>query len=207
MSSSILEEAVAGEAVIQPLTVEVYHQSIRNGSLPEDTRFELLDGFIVGKNRAKAGGDLMTIGDRHRIAVTRLAHLVDQFDSHGCFLQSQQPVTLPPHSEPEPDASIIKGVLEDYREHPPRGIDAICVIEVADASLSRDLGPKLRMYAQAGIPHYIVVDLVHNVVLFHTNPSNSTYPKPVSLLAGEILAIPTASSGHTVNIPIATLLP
>ena len=207
MTSSIIEEAAAGEAIIQPLTVDVYLQSIRNGSLPEDTRFELLDGFIVRKNRAKAGEDLMTIGDRHRMAVTRLARLVHHFDPYGCFLQSQQPITLPPHSEPEPDASIIRGVLEDYREDPPRGIDTLCVIEVADASLSRDLGSKLRMYAQAGIPHYIVVDLVHNVVLLHTHPSNSAYPKPISLLAGEILAIPTASPGQTVDIPTAMLLP
>src|SRR4051794_25621811 len=119
MSSSILEEAVAGRAMIPPWTVEQYHSAVENGLLAEDPAFELLDGFIVRKDRAKAGEDPTTIGDRHRIAVTRLARRAAEFDPHGCFLQSQQPVPLPPHNEPEPDIAIIRGVLDDYLDHAP----------------------------------------------------------------------------------------
>ena len=71
----------------------------------------------------------MTIGDRHRTAVLRLADLSEQFKRHGCFLQPQQPVALPPHHEPEPDVAIIRGPIDDSVNGPPgtsdirRGVD------------------------------------------------------------------------------------
>jgi Uma2 family endonuclease len=206
MTSSILQEAAAGRAIIQPWTVEQYHWAIETGFLEESSAFELLDGFIVRKDRAKAGEDPMTIGDRHRIVVTRLSHLAAEFEPHGCFLQSQQPVSVPPKNEPEPDAAIVRGKVDDYLEHPPLGRDVICVIEVADRSLSRDLGTKLRTYARARIPQYVVVDLMHDVVLVHTQPTPKGYPEPTKLRAGETLAIRTAK-GQAVTVPVARLLP
>ncbi len=70
--TTILQEAAAGRATLVPWTVEQYHRAIAAGLVPEDPSLELLDGFIVHKDRAKAGDDPMTIGDRHRIAVLRL---------------------------------------------------------------------------------------------------------------------------------------
>ena len=109
MASSILREAVAGRAIIQPWTVELYHRAVAEGWLDESPAFELLDGFIVVKDRAKAGEDLATIGDRHRLAVQRLLKLATSFEALGCTLQIQQPIQVPPHNEPEPDASVIRG--------------------------------------------------------------------------------------------------
>jgi Uma2 family endonuclease len=206
MTSSILQEAAAGRAIIQPWTVEQYHWAIETGFLEESSAFELLDGFIVRKDRAKAGEDPMTIGDRHRIVVTRLSHLASEFEPYGCFLQSQQPVTVPPKNEPEPDAAIVRGKVDDYLERPPLGRDVICVIEVADRSLSRDLGTKLRTYARARIPRYIVVDLINNVVLVHAQPSAKGYAKRTILRARDVLAVPTAA-GPAIDVPIARLLP
>src|SRR5437867_8964693 len=120
MSSSILEDALAGRARIVPWTVERYHAAIASGLLAETTTTELIDGFIVHKDRAKAGEDPMTIGDRHRVAVLRLAQLSHSFEPLGCFLQTQQPISLPPKDEPEPDAAIVLGSIDDYLDHPPR---------------------------------------------------------------------------------------
>lgn len=108
-SSSILRDADEGRATLLPWTVEPCQWAIRSGYLEEDPTYELLDGWIVCKDRSAAGEDPMTSRDRHRMAVIRLARLAPPFDVHGCFLQSQQPVTLPPHHEPEPDAAIIRG--------------------------------------------------------------------------------------------------
>ncbi len=207
MTSSILQDAAAGKAIIQPWTVQQYHFAIENGLLAEDPAFELLNGFIIRKDRAKAGENPKTIGDRHRIAVSRLAQMSSLFEPHNCFLQSQQPITLPPHSEPEPDIAIIRGVLDDYLHHAPTAADVVSVIEVADDSLSRDLGTKLRMYARAGIQHYVVVDLVHNVVLVHSAFAGSgTYHEPASLSRGQTLAIPTGGS-QTIDVAVSRLLP
>jgi Uma2 family endonuclease len=163
--------------------------------VPENTSVELLDGFIVRKDRSKAGEDPMTIGDRHRIAVLRLAHAARLFEPFGCFLQTQQPVSLPPLHEPEPDAAVVRGRIDDYLEHPPLAADLVCVIEVADSSLSLDLGPKLRAYAAAGIPQYIVADLVNDRLVIHEEPAGDSYARVTRLARGEEAHL-RAGDGH-----------
>jgi Uma2 family endonuclease len=206
VTTSILEEAAAGRAIIQPLTVKQYHKFIDSGWIKESTAFELLDGFIVRKDRAKAEEDIMTVGDRHRIVVTLLSHLSPQFVPFGCFIQSQQPVSLPPHSEPEPDASIIRGELSDFMDAPPAADDVECIIEVADSSLPRDLGLKLRMYANAGISQYVVVDLVNNVVLDHRKPKGKKYADVTSLRVRQTIEL-RAGGTKSVSVSVSRLLP
>jgi Uma2 family endonuclease len=203
--TTILQEAAAGRATIVPWTVDQYHRAIESGLVPEDTAVELLDGFIVRKDRAKAGESPMTIGDRHRIVVVRLAHSAPLFEPLGCFLQSQQPVSLPPSHEPEPDGAVVRGHLDDYLESPPRAEDLFCVIEVADSSLALDVGPKLRAYAEAGIPQYIVVDLVNDRVLVHEEPAGESYSRVTSLARSETVRI-SAGSSH-VPMAVDRLLP
>lgn len=99
-TSSLLQDAVKGRALLMPWTVEQYHWAIKTGYLEEDTAYELLDGWIVRKDRSAAGGNPMTIGDRDRMSVIRIADLVSEFKQYGCFLQSQQPVALPPLRTP-----------------------------------------------------------------------------------------------------------
>ncbi len=193
--STILQEAAAGRATIVAWTVEQYHRAIESGLVPEDTAVELLDGFIIRKDRAKAGESPMTIGDRHRVAVVRLAHTSALFEPLGCFLQSQQPVSLPPAHEPEPDGAVVRGRIDDHLESPPQAADVFSVIEVADSSLALDLGPKLRAYAGAGIPQYIVVDLVEDRVLVHEEPSGETYSHVTPVARGETVLI-YAGKGH-----------
>ena len=87
--TTILQEAAAGRATIVPWTVERYHRAIETGSVPEDTSVELIDGFIVHKDRATAGEDPMTIGDRHRVAVLRLAQCAPDCERVGRALETQ----------------------------------------------------------------------------------------------------------------------
>src|SRR3954470_18528975 len=129
-SSELLRDAADGRATLLPWTVEQYHWAISTGFLAEDPAYELLDGLIVRKDRSETGGNPMTIGDRHRISVIRLADLGDRFKPYGCYLQSQQPVQLPPHHEPEPDATIIRGTTEDHFARPPGPAAVLCVLEV-----------------------------------------------------------------------------
>jgi Uma2 family endonuclease len=147
----------------------------------------------------------MTVGDKHRIVVTRLVQLAPQFLPFNCFLQSQQPIAIPPINEPEPDIAIVRGNIDDYREGPPSPKDVISVIEVSDSSLNRDLDAKLHQYAAARISEYIVVDLVSSVVLIHQHPDNGVYPSPQTLRAGEMLRISTAGS-NVVSIAAEKLL-
>jgi Uma2 family endonuclease len=193
--TTILEEAAAGRARIVPWTVDQYHRAISEGLLNDDPSHELLDGFVVQKDRAKAGEDPMTIGDRHRVAVLRLAHSARLFEPFGCFLQTQQPVSLPPVNEPEPDGAVVRGTIDDYLDHPPQPADLISVIEIADSSLHIDLGPKLRTYATAGIPQYVVADLVNNRVVVHEEPREGSYARVTSLARGATVHV-RAGIGH-----------
>src|SRR5439155_15439399 len=148
---SLLQDALDGQLDLVGLTVDQYHDFIDNGTIPEDPSMELLDGLLVRKDRSATGEDPMTIGDRHRMAVMRLERLLPKFEPFGSFLQCQQPIVLPPRNEPEPDISIIRGDLDKFERRKPRATDVILVLEVADNSLRRDLGLKLRIYARANI--------------------------------------------------------
>ena len=203
--TTILQEAAAGRTTIVPWTVEQYHRAIETGLVPEDASVELIDGFIVHKDRAKAGENPMTIGDRHRVAVLRLAQAAPAFEPFDCFLQTQQPISLLPISEPEPDGAVIRGGIDDYLDHPPLASHVLCVIEVADSSLSIDLGPKLTAYAAAGIQKYIVADLVNDRVLVHERPRDNSYSSVSALGRGETLQIPAGSA--YVPISVDRLLP
>jgi hypothetical protein len=203
--STILQEAAAGRATIVPWTVEQYHRAIDIGLLPEDASVELLDGFIVRKDRARAGEDPMTIGDRHRVAVVRLSHSGSLFESHACCLQTQQPISLPPIDAPEPDGAVVRGRIDDYLDGPPSAPDLFCVIEIADSSLSVDLGPKLRAYATAAIPLYIVADLVHDRVLVHEGPAGDVFARVTALTRGDTMQIPTGTD--PVSLAADRLLP
>ncbi len=205
MTQMLIQDAAAGDAEIIGMTVDIYDYLIEHKLFEEDLTLELLDGLIVKKIRGAAGGDPHMIGDRHRVVVNYLTRLAASFAPYGSYIQIQQPVRLPPWNEPEPDASVIRGDPDATTEK-PLAADVLCVIEVADSSLSRDLRTKLRAYAQAGIGQYVVVDLVHDIVLDHANPAGGSYPAPRSLHSGDTLRI-SAGGGQFVDVPVDRLLP
>jgi Uma2 family endonuclease len=139
------------------------------------------------------------------MAVLRLQRLLPQFEAFGCFLQVQQPITLPPNNEPEPDLSVIRGSIDDYAQRKPSAADIIFVLEVADSSLNRDLNTKLRVYAAAGIAEYIVVDLQNDIVIVHRQSQGETYTKIENLRRGDVLQLSAGATSH-VDIAVSVLL-
>jgi Uma2 family endonuclease len=74
-------------------------------------------------------------------------------------------------SEPEPDVFVIaRDAPRPY--HPGT---ATLVIEVSVSSLRRDLGIKPRIYAEARIPRYWVIDLDGRRAVEHTDPRDGGY--------------------------------
>src|SRR5687768_5094446 len=94
-------------AQVVPLTVQQYHRMIETGILPEGEPIELLDGLLVRKDRSRTGEDPMTVNPDHSGAVDRLNALNPKLGRLGCYMRIQQPVTLPPNNEPEPDVAIV----------------------------------------------------------------------------------------------------
>ncbi len=115
----------------------------------------------------------MTIGKKDNLAVKLLARLDADLAKRGRHMQTQGPLVLPPHDEPEPDGLILRGEPRDYADRLPRAADADCVIEVSDASLAYDRTTKLSLYARAGIAQYVIVNVQDACIEIHEQPSEA----------------------------------
>jgi Uma2 family endonuclease len=105
-------------------------------------------------------------------------------------------------SEPEPDLAVVRGSARDYVDQHPTS--AALVVEVSDTSLDYDRTRKARVYAQAGIAEYWVVNIVAGVLEVHRDPGESGYRSVLTLRSGEAVA-PLAGDGTPVAV--ADLLP
>ena len=76
-------------------------------------------------------------------------------------------------SQPQPDLAWL--VREQDTGQLPTAEDVLLLIEVSDTSLTKDRGPKLELYAEAGIRDYWVVDVQDRIVLAHRDPQGTTY--------------------------------
>lgn len=189
-------------------TVDQYHRMIAEGILPEGEPYELLDGQVVRKDRSAQKEDPMTVGDHHSYVVMKLTRLNRQLERRGCHLRPQQPIAIPPRHEPEPDGAIVRGMVDDYRDHKPAPAEVLCAIEVADASLRQDRGLKQRVYADAGIETYVIFNLVDHVVEVYAEPmiGKGRYGRVQTLDPTQTLAFPTPT-GKELTVPIRRLLP
>lgn len=190
-----------------PLTVDQYHQMIDNGILEEGAPFELLNGIIVRKDRSAIGEDPMTVGNRHQWIVSQLASLDRQLPA-GCFIFTQVAISLAALQEPEPDAALILGSPVDYRDRKPSAADILAVIEVADSSLRRDRTTKLRIYAKARIPLYLLINLPEKCIEQYTQPlpAAGRYGHTETLTGKQSIALPLPKR-KSLKVSVASLLP
>ena len=78
-------------------------------------------------------------------------------------------------SAPEPDLAWVRE--KSYRAGRPRPKDVVLVVEVSHSSIDYDLGEKLELYAQAGVPEYWIVDIEKQSVEVFREPSRKEYRK------------------------------
>jgi len=142
-------------------SVAQYHEMIRAGILTEDDPVELLEGLLITK---------MPKNPPHRMATHLTSEALRAVIPDGWYVDSQEPVTLA-DSEPEPDVCVIRGTTRDYAEHNPFAQDVALVIEVSDSTLEWDRESKRRVYAQAGIAVYWIVNLVDHCLEVYSNPT------------------------------------
>ena len=191
-----------------PFTVDQYHHLIKAGILPEGKPYELLDGQLVRKDRSATGADPVAIGHLHAWVVGQLADLNPKLRRLGAHIRTQQPITLPPFDEPEPNAALVIGKNGDYVERHPGAAEVTCVIEVADASLRRDRTSKLRVYADGGIARYVIINVPDRVIEVYTNPvvGKGTYGTKATLTKRDRLELPAAKANR-LAVGVKQLLP
>ena len=170
--NALIEQIASGEAPsLVPLSVEQYHVMLEKGILRDGDAIELVQGLLVRRNRAAAGEDEMTHGPRHAQVMSRLLRLERALEPLACHLRVQLPVTLSDLDEPEPDLAIVKGSVEDFADRHPGAADLLAVFEVSDSSLGYDRGTKLAVYAAAGIPVYVIVNLPDRQIERYDRPA------------------------------------
>ncbi|TAE60046.1 MAG: Uma2 family endonuclease [Nostocales cyanobacterium] len=84
------------------------------------------------------------------------------------------PITLS-NSEPEPDIAIVKLPESQYNQHHPYPEDIFLVIEVANTSLAKELLIKKKVYAEAEIPEYWIINLQNQELIVFRQPENGDY--------------------------------
>ncbi len=181
---------------IYRLTVEQYHEMIRNGTIRSGSAVELLEGVlfrIMGRN------------PRHRASTYRTTKALERVVPPGWYVDRQEPMTTD-ESEPEPDVYVARGNTLDYLDRHPGPADCALVVEVSDSTLAHDRGVKCGLYARAGVTVYWIVAVPERRVEVYTNPSGSGFATVGRYVDGESISV--VIDGHEVGtVAVADLLP
>lgn len=160
--------------------VDEYHKMIEIGILTEKDRVELINGEIL---------IMSPIGSEHTACVKRINMVFNKTFGDKAIIGIQDPVTIRPNSEPEPDISVLKLKKDFYADKHPSPNDVIFLVEVADSTLSFDKEIKLEIYAEGGIPEYWVVNLKKKMIEVHLNPVGKKYKNIDMFSAGETIKV------------------
>jgi Uma2 family endonuclease len=180
---------------LKRLTVQNYHCMSELGILDPGERTELIAGQIVLKAPKSAP---------HVLTLRLLAMTLEKLLNRPVFVRTQDPIHLDDYSEPEPDLAIVQGTVLDYADRHPRPSDIHLLVEVADSTLKQDCEIKDKLYAQAGIADYWVVDLKNRQLHIFRNPTPTGYTS--HLILSEPSEISPLAFPH-ITIALTAILP
>ncbi len=106
------------------------------GILDEDSRVELIQGELI---------DMAPIGSRHAWTLNVLNKVLVNAVGNSAFISPQNPITLPPDSEPQPDIAVLRPKVSGYGDALPGAADVLLLIEVADTTIEYDRTIKLQL--------------------------------------------------------------
>ena len=168
--------AVEVERARRLFTRDEYHRMGEVGILKPTDRVELIRGEIV---------QMSPIGRRHAAFVNNLNQLLVLRLGGRAIVSVQNPVAVADDSEPQPDLAILRRRPIPYKEAEATAADALLLIEVAETSLAYDRTTKLRLYAEAGVAEYWLVNCAAETVDVFRGPGPDGYRETVRLASGE----------------------
>ncbi|MEH2378280.1 MAG: Uma2 family endonuclease [Nostoc sp.] len=171
--------------IVAKWTIDEYHRMIDAGIL-SDRKVELLNGEIV---------EMSPEGEPHAYSSGEAGEYLAKLLAGRAKIRHAKPITLPNDSEPEPDIAIVQPLGREYREHHPYPENIFWLIEYANSSLEKDLETKSKIYAQAGILEYWVVNLKKLHLVVFQEILDGDYATKLTLTRGTIqpLAFPDVS--------------
>lgn len=179
-------------AVIAKWTLEEYHRLVETGML-NGNHIELIKGEIV---------ETAPEGKPHDYFSEESGKSLSQVLGDRAKVRQGKPITLPDQSEPEPDFAIVQRLGEEYLSHHPYPENIFWVVEYSDASLSKDLEIKTKIYAEVSIPEYWVIALKRRVLIVFREPTMGNYTSRQEYSAGNISPV----AFPDLCIPVSTIV-
>ena len=182
MSTTLIPTAVL-PVELQPRTRrwtrDEYYKAYTSGLFGPDERLELIRGEIKEK---------MPQRPRHATGVRKLERVLLRFENDAYHVRSQAPITLLNDSEPEPDLVVARGSLETFEERHPIAEELVLVVEVSDTTLTYDRTEKARLYAEAGIVEYWVLNVAGGYLEVRRDPEEGEYHSLQTIRSGGNIA-------------------
>jgi Uma2 family endonuclease len=157
---------MAAELTLHKITVAQFHRMAEAGILEERERVELLDGLLV---------DMSPVGPPHKALHAEITRYLNGVLGARASVGPGFSIPLGDFNEPLPDIVILAPRGNEYFRREPAPDEILAVVEVADSSLKKDTGFKRDLYAQFGIPDYLVADTSNRVLLRYAEPVNGEY--------------------------------
>ena len=192
-AATLIDPETSTPVELMRWTRGLFEAAIASGAFDENSRIELLDGYILA---------MPVQSPSHYIAIHKAATLLTALFQSDFHVRNQAPFGLDDVSAPEPDLAVIRGDVEDYAtEHPTR---AVLLVEISDATLAKDRGRKLRAYARNGVPEYWIVNLQETQIEVYRDPQGETYGSCLVFNTGQSIA---TLARPDAPIAVADLLP
>ncbi|MEH1815553.1 MAG: Uma2 family endonuclease [Nostoc sp.] len=171
--------------IVAKWTIDEYHRMI-DANILSDRKVELLKGEIV---------EIFAEGEPHAYSSGEAGDYLAKLLAGRAKICHAKPITLPNDSEPEPDIAIVQPLGREYRQHHPYPENIFWLIEYANSSLEKDLETKSKIYAEAGILEYWVVNLKKFHLVVYREILDAEYATKLTLTGGIIqpLAFPDVS--------------
>ena len=174
VAPSIVQSPLMGAEIPLPrraLSVEDYHRMGEVGLFAPEERLELIHGDLV---------TMAPIGGKHLRLVNVLAQLFSMQVGRSAVVSVQNPISIPPDSEPQPDVALLRPECWG-RAAVPSADDILLVIEVADTTLARDREIKIPLYARHGIPEAWLFDVAGECTTIYRDPGPAGYRAEMTL--------------------------
>jgi Uma2 family endonuclease len=186
-----MNKPFAPPTLVQPppggFTADEFMQMVDCGAF-SDMRVELAGGYLERMSPAD-----FEHGSVHANVLTDLS-IVSR--SAGLLIAIDLAVRIDELTVRGPDIALLR---EASGRGGVPGDKILLAVEVSDTTLSKDLGPKLREYARAGIPTYWVVDVQAKAVRVLTEPEGEEYRRAEIVRFGEPLAVPETNQTITIG--------
>jgi Uma2 family endonuclease len=180
MNQPFDHRGVQADFAADAFTAHDFLQMLELGAF-EDMRAELVGGVIEKRSPAEGEHAQSNFGVGNRIA---------QALENEARIAIDLVIVIDEKTVRAVDIAV---AIDKFPKRAAKGTDLLLGVEIAETTLSRDLGAKARDYARAGLPNYWVVDLKGRVAHVMAEPSPEGYARRDVIRFCEPLAVPGSS--------------